>query len=102
MVRMDRINKERCGMHNWNTEKQMALSQKRYCASKSIIYCILHNLILEFDGLDDRWEEEVNWDQINPQPDNSDEGSDLDDEVGTYYTSAFPIIQAQKKRRNCV
>ena len=43
--------------------------------------CILHNLILEFDGLDNRWKENVDWDQINPQPDNSDEGFDLDGEI---------------------
>ena len=43
--------------------------------------CILHNLILEFDGLDNRWEENVDWDQINPQPDNSDEGFDLEGDV---------------------
>ena len=43
--------------------------------------CILHNLILEFDGLDNRWEEDVDWDQMHPQPDNSDEGFDLDCEV---------------------
>ena len=36
--------------------------------------CILHNLILEADGLDKRWEQNVEWDRLNPQPSNSDTG----------------------------
>ena len=36
--------------------------------------CILHNMILEFDGLDRRWESNINWETLNPQPNNSDEG----------------------------
>ena len=28
--------------------------------------CILHNLILEFDGLDTRWENDVDWETLNP------------------------------------
>ena len=43
--------------------------------------CILHNLILEFDGLDSRWETDVDWETMNPQPDNSDEGFDEEDVV---------------------
>jgi hypothetical protein len=43
--------------------------------------CILHNFILEYDGLDCRWEEDVDWDQINLQPDNSDDGFDEDSDV---------------------
>ena len=50
--------------------------------------CILHNLILEYDGLDSRWEQDVDWDQINPQPDNSDEGFDEE--------SAVPGIQEMR------
>jgi hypothetical protein len=38
--------------------------------------CILHNMILEADGLDKRWEDNVEWDVLNPQPGNSDEGFD--------------------------
>lgn len=41
--------------------------------------CILHNMILEDDGLDCRWEKDVDWEAINPQPTNSDEGFDEDD-----------------------
>jgi hypothetical protein len=41
--------------------------------------CILHNLILEADGLDKRWEENVEWDRLNPQPSNSDTGFDEED-----------------------
>ena len=41
--------------------------------------CILHNMILEDDGLDCRWEKDVDWDAISPQPTNSDEGFDEDD-----------------------
>jgi hypothetical protein len=36
-------------------------------------------MILEFDGLDKRWEEGVNWDLLNPQGDNLDDGFDLED-----------------------
>ena len=43
--------------------------------------CILHNMILEFDGLDCRWEKEVDWETLNPQPTNSDEGFDEDTET---------------------
>ena len=39
---------------------------------------ILHNMILEDDGLDCRWEKDVDWEAINPQPTNSDEGFDED------------------------
>ena len=38
--------------------------------------CILHNMILEDDGLDCRWEKDVDWEAIHPQPTNSDEGFD--------------------------
>ena len=38
--------------------------------------CILHNMILAADGLDKRWEDNVEWDVLNPQPGNSDEGFD--------------------------
>jgi Plant transposon protein len=41
--------------------------------------CILHNLILEADGMDKRWEENVEWDRLNPQPSNSDNGYDDED-----------------------
>ena len=41
--------------------------------------CILHNMILEDDGLDCRWEKDVDWEAINPQPTNSDEGFDEGD-----------------------
>ena len=40
--------------------------------------CILHNIILELDGLDCRWETNVDWEALNPQPDNSDEGYDME------------------------
>jgi hypothetical protein len=43
--------------------------------------CILHNMILECDGLDCRWEKEVDWETLNPQPTNSDEGFDEDTET---------------------
>ena len=42
--------------------------------------CILHNLILENDGLDNRWETDIDWETLHPEPDNSDEGFDDDDE----------------------
>ena len=38
--------------------------------------CILHNMILEADGLDRRWEECVEWDRLNPQNGISDDGFD--------------------------
>jgi hypothetical protein len=37
-------------------------------------YCMLRNLILEADGLDIRWEKPLEWDKLNPQTSNSDEG----------------------------
>lgn len=43
--------------------------------------CILHNLILQADGLDCRWEENVEWDRLNPQPGNSDDGFDEEELV---------------------
>ena len=42
---------------------------------------ILHNVILECHGLDCRWEKDVDWETLNPQPTNSDEGFDLDTET---------------------
>ena len=42
--------------------------------------CILHNLILEYDGLDSRWETDKDWETLHPQPNNSDEGFDENDE----------------------
>lgn len=38
--------------------------------------CIFHNMILRDDGLDSLWENDVNWDAINP------EGEDADHEEG--------------------
>ena len=43
--------------------------------------CILHNMILECDGLDCRWEKEVDWETLNPQPTTYDEGFDEDTET---------------------
>ena len=40
--------------------------------------CILHNILLEFDGYDKRWEEDVNWENLDPQPTNSDDNYDAD------------------------
>ena len=40
---------------------------------------ILHNILLEYDGLATRWDEEnVAWDMINPQTGNGDDGYDID------------------------
>jgi hypothetical protein len=36
----------------------------------------LHNLILEADGQDRRWEDNVEWDRLNPQESNSGMGYD--------------------------
>ena len=36
--------------------------------------CILRNLIREADGLDIRWEQQAEWDKLNPQTSNFDEG----------------------------
>jgi hypothetical protein len=33
-------------------------------------------MILSADGLDRRWEDNMEWDALNPQPSNSDEGYD--------------------------
>ncbi len=41
--------------------------------------CILHNMLLKFDGLDRRWENDIDWEELNPQVANSDEGYDEDD-----------------------
>ena len=50
--------------------------------------CILHNMILEYDGLDRLWEEDVNWSKINP--DNEEEGEEEgEEEEQIYYT---PVI----------
>lgn len=38
-------------------------------------------MILEYDGLDSRWEKDVNWDLLHPQEVNSDEGYDVDGAV---------------------
>jgi hypothetical protein len=37
---------------------------------------ILHNMILAADGLDSRWEQNVEWDMLNPQSGISDDGYD--------------------------
>ncbi len=39
--------------------------------------CIVHNMILKFDGLDRLWEADVNWERLNP---NSDDDEDDEDE----------------------
>ena len=69
-------------MHVWDSCRWRFLRNGIVLQNQSLIdfafftCCILHNLILEYDGLDSRWEQDVDWDQINPQPDNSDEGFD--------------------------
>ena len=41
---------------------------------------ILHNMLLVYDGLANRWDEEnVAWDMINPQSGNDDNGYDVDE-----------------------
>jgi hypothetical protein len=40
--------------------------------------CILHNMLLEFDNLDCRWEKDVDWELLNPQADNDDTNYDID------------------------
>lgn len=54
----------------------IVLQKQEFIDNVFFTCCILHNLILEFDGLDSRWENDVDWDTMNPQPDNSDEGYD--------------------------
>ena len=46
--------------------------------------CILHNMLLEVDGLDTRWETDVDWEALNPQGGNDDEGYD-----------EFPVMQSR-------
>jgi hypothetical protein len=49
---------------------------------------------LEFDGLDCRWENNVDWDTLNPQVDNSDEGYDVEeDRVSTILLQEQRILQ---------
>jgi hypothetical protein len=48
---------------------------------------ILHNLILEADGMDRRWEQTVEWDRLNPQPNNSDSGYDEDESASPHSVS---------------
>ena len=38
-------------------------------------------MILEDDGLDCRWEKDGDWEVINPQPNNSDEGFDEENAI---------------------
>ena len=66
----------------WRFLRNGIVLQKQPSIDLAFFTCfILHNLIVEFDGLYNRWEEGVDWDQMHPQPDNSDEGFDLDCEV---------------------
>jgi hypothetical protein len=46
----------------------------------SVFYtcCILHNMLLQFDGLDSRWEQDVDWEMLNPQTGNDDDDYDID------------------------
>ena len=39
---------------------------------------ILHNMLLEHDGLANRWDEDVAWDMLNPQAGVGDDGYDID------------------------
>lgn len=43
--------------------------------------CILHNLILELDGLDILWESDVNWSNVNPEFENEESEGDGDELV---------------------
>ena len=52
----------------------IVLQDQNYLDNAFFTCCILHNLILEYDGLDSRWE------TLHPQPNNSDEGFDENDE----------------------
>ena len=59
----------------------MLLQTQRAIDQVVFTCCILHNIILEADGLDARWEQQVEWDTLNPQVGNSDEGYDEDGTV---------------------
>lgn len=41
--------------------------------------CIIHNMILESDGLDRLWEDGVNWDTLNPVVDDNDSDNESND-----------------------
>jgi Plant transposon protein len=59
----------------------MPLQSQRAIDQVVFTCCILHNLILEADGLDIRWERQAEWDKLNPQTSNFDEGCDEDGTV---------------------
>lgn len=44
-----------------------------------VVACIIHNMILRYDGLNSLWESNVNWKKMNP--DNEDSDEDEEDEA---------------------
>lgn len=60
--------------------------------------CILHNMILAFDGLDIRWEENVEWDTLNPQNGSSDDGYDISEVLNNWNSGTDNSILLQEQR----
>ena len=60
-----------------------------------ITACIFHNMILRHDGLDRRWEDEVNWNNIDPGDNDEQVDASNDDDplfVPTVHTAPTPFV----------
>jgi hypothetical protein len=68
--------------------------KKKLILSFLLAGCILHNIILEADGLDTRWETDVDWDILNSQNDNNDDQYDNDSDIEV--SNAFVETQEQR------
>ena len=66
------------------------LHQKVDIDNAFVTCCILHNMILQYDGLDNAWEDDINWKTLNPNDNCDDIGSDSEDEDNGYNMKYSP------------
>ena len=63
MVKMGRINEVRCRMYLWYLKRKMETTKDRYSLSAVndvwLTCCALHNMLLNINGLDTKWNEGV-------------------------------------------
>ena len=62
-------------------KRPVTLQKKEDIDNAFVTACLLHNMILNQDGLDTLWESEVNWKTLNPkgEAEVADDSSELDD-----------------------
>ena len=50
--------------------------------------CIIHNMILRYNGLDRLWEDEINWNNLDPNGNDNNDDADAHDEY-------VPVIHSE-------